>query len=101
MTQIVKVETLQLGDRVEFITDRSEWAHNCFLRHPKGVIVVAKSAFMDTFGQCRFGYRSETLPNGKRHEWWGRPQIEIRLLERRPHLALELARKRGKKRKGW
>jgi hypothetical protein len=82
MNKIVTVELLKGGDRFEFITTRSEWADNCFLPHPKGVIVVAKSAYLDSYKQCRFGFLLEKFPNGKPHEWWGAPHIEVRLLGR-------------------
>ena len=82
MNKIVTVELLKEGDRFEFITARSEWADNCFLPHPKGVIVVSKSAFVDVYKQCRFGWRLETYPNSRPQDWWGVPHVEVRLLGR-------------------
>jgi len=99
MSKIVTVELLKDGDRFEFITTRSEWADNCYLPHPQGVIVVAKSAFLDPFAQCRFGYRLEKFPNGRQQEWWGVPQTEVRLLERRSGAAVEVVKKPVKKKK--
>jgi hypothetical protein len=93
MTKIVTVELLKGGDRFEFTTTRSEWADNCFLPHPTGVIVVAKSAFFDSYKQCRFGYLLERFPNGKPQEWWGAPQIEVRLLDRLPSVPTENVKK--------
>jgi hypothetical protein len=84
MKRIVKVETLKDGDRFEFITTRSEWADNCYLPHPEGVIVVAKSAFLDAFQQCRFGYRLEKFPKSRPQDWWGLPKTEVRLLDKLP-----------------
>lgn len=80
MKKIVAVESLQAGDRIEFITARSEWEDNCFLPHPQGIVVVAKSAFLDVYKQCRFGWRLEKFPNGKPQDWWGMPQTKVRLL---------------------
>lgn len=84
MEKIVNVELLKAGDRIEFITRRSEWDDNCFLSHPVGVVVVAKNAFLDSYQQCRFGWRHEKFPNGKPQDWWGRPQTEVRLLRPLP-----------------
>jgi hypothetical protein len=89
MTKIVTVELLKGGDRFEFITTRSEWADNCYLPHPKGVIVVSKSAFIDSYKQCRFAYLLEKFPNGKPLEWWGVPHVEVRLLDRLPSVPVE------------
>jgi hypothetical protein len=89
MNKIVTVELLKDGDRFEFITSRSEWADNCFLPHPKGVIVVAKSAFMDAFDQCRFGWRLEKFPNARPQDWWGVRHTEVRLLGRLPSIPVE------------
>ena len=86
MSKIVTVELLKEGDRFEFITSRSEWTDNCFLPHPKGVIIVAKSAFFDTYKQCRFGWRMEEYPNSRPQDWWGQPHTEVRLLGRQ-HIA--------------
>lgn len=80
MKKIVTVDSLKAGDRFEFITARSEWDDNCYLPHPQGVIVVAKSAFLDPYKQCRFGYRLEKYPNSKPRDWWGQPHVEVRLL---------------------
>jgi len=82
MNKIVTVELLKEGDRFEFITTRSEWADNCYLPHPKGVIVVAKTAEIDAYKQCRFGWRLEKFPNGRPQEWWGVRATEVRLLGR-------------------
>jgi hypothetical protein len=99
MNKIVTVELLKDGDRFEFITTRSEWADNCFLQHPKGVIVVAKSAFFDSYKQCRFAYLLEKFPNGKPHEWWGAAHIEVRLLGRVPSVPAENVKKPVTKKK--
>lgn len=84
MNEIVAVQSLQAGDRFEFITARSEWDDNCFLPHPKGIVVVAKSAFIDVYKQCRFGWRLEKFPDAKPQDWWGLPQTEVRLLGNPP-----------------
>ena len=84
MNKIVKVELLRAGDRIEFITARSEWSENCFLPHPKGVVVVAKDAFLDPYKQCRFGWRLEKYPDSKPEDWWGAPQTKVRLLGNSP-----------------
>jgi hypothetical protein len=96
MNKIVTVELLKDGDRFEFITTRSEWSENCFLPHPKGVIVVAKSAFMDAFNQCRFSWRLEKFPNARPQDWWGVRHTEVRLLDRLPSIPDEKLRTRTK-----
>ena len=96
MNKIVSVELLKDGDRFEFITSRSEWADNCFLPHPKGVIVVAKSSFTDPFNQCRFCWRLEKFPNGKPQDWWGGRHTEVRLLGRQGATPQEPAKKPAK-----
>lgn len=80
MKRIVTVESLKAGDRFEFVTARSEWADNCFLPHPQGVIVVAKNPFQDPYDQCRFGWRFEKFPLSKPQDWWGRRDVKVRLL---------------------
>lgn len=80
MKRIVPVTSLQSGDRFEFITARSEWETNCFLTHPKGVVVVTKSAFLDVYQQCRSVWRLEKFPDGTTQDWWGMVQTEVRLL---------------------
>ena len=97
MNKIITVELLKDGDRFEFITSRSEWADNCFLPHPKGVIVVAKSAFMDAFDQCRFGWRLEKFPNARPQDWWGVRHTEVRYLGRQPATAVADAKNLTKK----
>ena len=99
MNKIVTVELLKEGDRFEFITDRSEWADNCYLPHPKGVIVVAKGAFLDPYKQCRFGWRLEKFPNGKPQDWWGVPHTEVRLLGSAMHNPVAVVDKRDNKNK--
>ena len=99
MNKIVTVESLKCGDRFEFITSRSEWADNCYLPHPTGVIVVAKSAFLDSYKQCRFSYLLEKFPNGRPHEWWGVSHIEVRLLERLPSVPVATVKKPAPKKK--
>lgn len=101
MKKLVKVETLKDGDRFEFVTSRSEWADNCYLPHPKGVIVVAKSAFRDTYDQCRFGWRMEKFPNSRPQDWWGKAQTEVRLLGPAPAAAptVEAVKKPAAKKK--
>jgi hypothetical protein len=80
MSKIVTVALLKQGDRFEFLTDRSEWADRCYLPHPAGVIVVAQTAFMDPYKQCRFGWRMEKYPNAKSQDWWGQPETKVKLL---------------------
>ncbi len=99
MSKNVTVEMLKQGDRFEFITARSEWDDNCFLPHPKGVIVVAKSAFVDVYKQCRFGWRLEKFPDGKPEDWWGVPQTKVRLLGPPPKTPSESVKKPVKKTK--
>jgi hypothetical protein len=82
MPRIVTVELLREGDRFEFLTARSEWADHCFLPHPQGVIVVAKTAYLDHYQQCRFGWRLEKFPHSKPQDWWGHKHVEVRLLEK-------------------
>ena len=99
MPNIVTVESLKIGDRFEFVASRSEWADNCFLPHPKGVIVVAKSPFLDTYKQCRFEWRPEKFPKGRSQDWWGVAQTKVRLLGALPPQPVEHATKsvKGKK----
>lgn len=99
MPTIVTVESLKVGDRFEFVASRSEWADNCFLPHPKGVIVVAKSPFLDTYKQCRFEWRPEKFPKGRSQDWWGVAQTKVRLLGALPPQSAEPATKsvKGKK----
>lgn len=80
MKRIVPVTSLRTGDRFEFVTARSEWETNCYLTHPRGVVVVTKSAFLDVHQQCRFGWRLEKFPDGTTQDWWGVVQTEVRLL---------------------
>jgi len=87
MPKIVTVEFLKAGDRFEFITSRSEWRHDCFLTHPQGVVLVAKSAFLDRYNQSRFGWRLEKFPSGRCQDWWGLPQTQVRLLGALPTLS--------------
>lgn len=82
MKQMVTVSSLKAGDRFEFITPRSEWADNCFLPHPRGIIIVAKSPFLDCYNQCRFAWRLEKYPESKPQDWWGGKHVEVRLLGR-------------------
>lgn len=99
MKKIIAVESLRTGDRFEFITARSEWEDNCFLTHPKGVVVVAKSAFVDVYQQCRFGWRLEKFPDGKPQDWWGVPQTQVRLLgdpSKAPAVAAKMPLKKTK-----
>ncbi len=97
MKKLIPVESLKSGNRFEFVTPRSEWADNCYLPHPKGVIVVAKAAFFDTFKQCRFEYRLEKFPNSKPQDWWGMPSIQVRLLDALPELPVEITKPSVKK----
>jgi hypothetical protein len=99
MNKIVTVELLKEGDRFEFITPRSEWADNCFLPHPQGVIIVAKSAFVDPYKQCRFGWRLEKFPNGRPQEWWGAKHTEVRLLGRPKVAPVENVKSPAKRKK--
>jgi hypothetical protein len=99
MKKIVTVERLKAGDRFEFITSRSEWTDNCYLAHPKGVIVVAKSAFTDPYQQCRFSWRLETYPNAKPQDWWGTHLTKVRLLGAAPVAAAEVANDPVKRKK--
>lgn len=99
MKKIVTVDSLKVGDRFEFITARSEWENNCFLPHPKGVIVVAKSAFLDPHKQCRFEWRLEKFPNSRPQDWWGVPHVEVRLLEPLASLPTEVVKMPVKKKK--
>ena len=80
MKRIVPVTSLRTGDRFEFVTARSEWETNCYLTHPRGVVVVTESAFLDVHQQCRFGWRLEKFPDGTTQDWWGMVQTEVRLL---------------------
>lgn len=89
MPSNVTVESLKAGDRIEFITSRSEWAENCFLPHPKGVIVVAKNPFFDSYKQCRFEWRPEKFPKGRSQDWWGAAQTKVRLLGPAPPQPIE------------
>lgn len=82
MKRVVTVESLQAGDRFEFITARSEWADNCFLPHPKGIVVAANNAFLDHYEQCRFGWRREQYPDSKPQDWWGVRTTTVRLVAR-------------------
>jgi len=99
MKKIVTVESLKAGDRFEFITARSEWEDNCFLPHPKGIIVVANSAFVDVYEQCRFGWRLETYPNSRPQDWWGVPHVKVRLLGRPSAVPAEVVKRPVKKKK--
>lgn len=85
MPNIVTVESLKAGDRFEFVASRSEWADNCYLTHPKGIIVVAKNPFVDGYKQCRFEWRPEKFPKGRSQDWWGVPQTKVRLLGPAPN----------------
>lgn len=89
MPNIVTVESLKVGDRFEFVSSRSEWAENCFLPHPKGVIVVAKNPFFDSYKQCRFEWRPEKFPKGRSQDWWGVAQTKVRLLGALPPQPVE------------
>ncbi|MCE9603379.1 MAG: hypothetical protein K8U03_00580 [Planctomycetia bacterium] len=80
VNQVVTIESLKNGDRFEFLTARSEWAHNCFLPHPQDVLLVARSAFVDPHNQCRFSYLLEKFPKGRPQDWWGASQTQVRLL---------------------
>ncbi len=97
MKKLIPVEALKSGDRFEFVTTRSEWADNCFLPHPKGVIVVAKGAFFDAFKQCRFEYRLEKFPNSKPQDWWGIPTVMVRPLDALPVVLIDTSKKPVKK----